>query len=78
MTDYQALLADLKTRRDELKLQMHLATREARDEFEKLEAQWEEFAAKAKLHESAEGLGEALESVGTELKKSYERLRKAL
>lgn len=78
MTDYSKMLDELRTRRDELKLKIHLGTKEAQDEFDKLEAQWDEFAAKAKLEESAEGLGQALGTVGDELKKSYERLKKVL
>ncbi len=78
MSDYQKILDDLKTRRDELALQIHLGTREAQDEFARLESEWEAFAAKAKLEETAEGLGEALSTVGEELKKGFERLKKAL
>ena len=78
MSDYEKLLEELKTRRDELALKIHLGTREAQDEFEKLEAQWNEFASKAKLDDSAEGIGQALGTLGDELKKSYERLKKAL
>ena len=78
MSDLSKMLEDLKTRRDELKLKIHLGTKEAQEEYEKLEAQWDNFAAKAKLDESAEGLGEAVGLVGEELKNSYERLKKAL
>ena len=45
---------------------------------ERLEAEWNEFAAKAKLEQSAEEIGQALGTVGEELKKGYERLKKAL
>ena len=78
MSDYHKILDELKTRRDELALQIHLGTKEAQDEFARLEAKWEEFAAKAKLEDTAEGLGEALSGVGEELKKGFERLKKAL
>ena len=78
MSDYQKILDELKTRRDELALQIHLGTKEAQDEFARLEAEWETFAAKAKLEETAEGLGDALSGVGEELKKGFERLKKAL
>ena len=78
MTDHSKFLEEIKTHRDELKLKIHLGTKEVQEEYGKLEAQWNQFAAKAKLGESAEGLGEALGSVGEELKKSYKRLKKAL
>ena len=76
--EFRQLLEELKTRRDELALKIHLGTREAQDEFDKLEAQWNEFSAKAKLDESADGIGQALGALGDELRKGYERLKKAL
>jgi len=66
-------------------VQMNLATREAKDEWEELEAKMEEFTAKAKnfaedaqIKETGEGLGDALGQLGGEIKKGYERLWKAV
>ena len=64
---------------------MNLATREAKDEWEELEAKMEEFTAKAKefaadaqLKETGEGVGDALGQLGGEIKKGYERLWNAI
>lgn len=85
MSDFDKLLQELKQKRDELRLQMHLASKEAKEEWEELEEKMEDFSAKAKkfsknagLKETGEGLGEALGKVGHELKLGYERLRKAM
>jgi len=85
MDDFDDLIDELKQKRDELRVQMNLATREAKDEWEELEAKMEEFTAKAKsfpedaqIKETGEGLGEALGQLGGEISKGYERLRKAI
>jgi vacuolar-type H+-ATPase subunit D/Vma8 len=85
MTDLQNLLEELKQKRDELRVKMHLASKDIKDEWEELEEKMEEFSGKAKqfadeakLKETGEGLGEALGKVGHELKLGYERLKKAM
>lgn len=73
-------LEHLKQQRDELQVQLHLAKADAKDEWSRLEAQWDEI--KPKLEAAREEVGKTAESVGTalsmaieELKKGYERLR---
>ena len=85
MTDLESLLEELKQKRDELRVRMHLASKEIKDEWEELEEKMEEFSGKAKqfandakLKETGEGLGDALGKVGHELKLGYERLKKAM
>lgn len=78
MSELDDIVADLKQKRDELRLQMHLASKEARDEWEELEEKMEEFSARAKLDETGKGLGKALGQLGNELKLGYERVRKAV
>jgi vacuolar-type H+-ATPase subunit D/Vma8 len=85
MSDFDRLIQELKQKRDELRLQMHLASKEAKDEWEELEEKMEDFSSKAKqfskdakIEETGEGLSEALGKVGHELKLGYERLRKAI
>ena len=78
MTDSPNYFDDLKKMRDELKLQMHLASMDAKDEWTKLEKKWEKFAADAELEETARGVGQATEAVAAEMRKAYERLKKAL
>jgi len=85
MTDLQSLLEELKQKRDELRVQMHLASKEIKEEWEELEEKMEDFSGKAKkfaddakFKETGEGLGEALGKVGHEIKLGYERLKKAM
>lgn len=84
MSDFDDMVKDLRQKRDELRLQIHLASREAREEWEELEEKMEDFSAKARkfskdagLKETGEGLGEALGKLGHEIKLGYERLRKS-
>lgn len=78
MSDLDDLLDDLKRRRDELRLQMHLASKELRDEWDELEDKMDEFRRRAQFEETGKGVGSALESLGHELKLGYDRLRKAV
>ena len=77
------LLSHLKQLRDELAVQVNLGKLEARDEWEKLEGELEEFEnrcrpAKEAAGETAEGVGSALQLAGEELKAGYEKLRRLL
>lgn len=85
MTDINSLLEELKQKRDELRVRMHLASKEIKEEWEELEEKMEDFSGKAKqfandakLKETGEGLGDALGKVGHELKLGYDRLKKAM
>ena len=78
MSDFDELIADLKQKRDELRVQMHLASKEVQDEWEELEAKMNDFAARAELDKTGEGLGEAFRGLGQELKQGYERIRDAI
>ncbi len=78
MTEISEFVEGLKRQRDELALQIHLGTMEAKQEWEKLEAKWDDFAARADLDSSAEGISGALKNLGNELKQGYDRIRKAL
>lgn len=76
-------LDHLKQQRDELQVQLHLAKADAKDEWARLETQWDEI--KPKLEAAREEVGKTAESVGValgmaieELKKGYERLRNRL
>jgi hypothetical protein len=73
----------LKQQRDELRVKLHLGKAEAKDEWARLEKQWEE--VRPKLDAVREEAGKTAESVGTalslaldELKNGYERLRNRL
>lgn len=78
MSELDDIIADLKQKSDELRLQIHLASKEAKDEWEELEEKLEEFTANAKLNETGEGIGKALGQLGNELKLGYERIWKAI
>ncbi len=67
----------LKRTRDELRLQLHLGTREARDEWDRLMLEWAEFARKAQLEKSAEEVGEAARELALRLKTAFDRIRQS-
>ena len=81
--NFDRLVEDLKQMRDELKVQMHLAAADARDEWNEVEKKWEHLRARLDVvgkaaETSAEEVGDALEVVAQEIKKSYERIRSLL
>lgn len=85
MSEIDELIQELKQKRDELRLQIHLASKEVKEEWQELEEKMDEFSGKAKrfasdakLRETGEGLGEALARVGQEIKLGYARIKKAL
>jgi chromosome segregation ATPase len=76
-------LDHLKQQRDELQVQLHLAKADAKDEWARLESQWDEIkpqleAAREEVGKTAESVGAALGLAIDELKKGYERLRSRL
>ncbi|MFW2403737.1 MAG: hypothetical protein ACN4GT_03145 [Gammaproteobacteria bacterium] len=80
---FASLKEDLRQARDELRVQMHLAKADARDEWEKLEAKWEDFEKKLDkagdvAEDAAEDVGKALSALGEEIKSGYERIRKEM
>jgi predicted nucleic acid-binding Zn-ribbon protein len=78
MSDIDDLIEELKQKRDELRVQMNLASKEVKDEWAELEGKMNEFVARAQIKESRDGIGDALGQVGNELKSGYERIRAAL
>ena len=77
MDDFDDLLDDLKRQRDELRVQLNLASKEAKDEWEELEGKMEKFSAEAKLAKTGSGISAALGLLGNELKQGYKRVREA-
>ena len=78
MSDFDDLIDDLKQKRDELRVKIHLGSKEAQDEWQELESKMHEFSTKAELGKTGEGLGEAFGSLGQEIKVGYQRIRDAL
>ncbi|MEM7123933.1 MAG: hypothetical protein AAF563_21840 [Pseudomonadota bacterium] len=78
MTNLNEMIEDLKRRRDELALKIHLGSKDAQDEWDELEKKWSAFQNDAELNESGKAIGGAIDQLGSELEKAYERLKKAL
>ncbi len=76
MADISKILADLQQRRDELKLQLHLASKEAEDEWQELTEEWDKFLSRTQFEKSAEEVGEAAREVGLKMKAAYDRMKK--
>lgn len=77
--DFENLLDKLQSERDEIKLKLHLASMEAKEEFEEAEKQWSHLKVKAAeiADESVETSEEYINKakiVGEELKEAYNRI----
>jgi SMC interacting uncharacterized protein involved in chromosome segregation len=79
----ERLVDELKEQRDELRVRLHLARADARDEFERLEKRWEH--ARGRLAVIGKEAGEASKDVGDaarlvldEIKTGYQRIRKLM
>jgi vacuolar-type H+-ATPase subunit D/Vma8 len=78
MTDLDDLFEQLKQKRDEVRVQIHLASKEVQEEWHDLEEKMEDFSNRARLAETSTGVGKALSDLGAELKRGYERIRDAV
>jgi vacuolar-type H+-ATPase subunit D/Vma8 len=78
MSEFEDLIGELKQKRDELRVKIHLASKEAQDEWQELEEKMQDFSSRAELGKTGEGLGEALGKLGHELKLGYQRVRDAI
>ncbi|MGR9092846.1 MAG: hypothetical protein ACU85U_19925 [Gammaproteobacteria bacterium] len=81
--EIDSLVKTLKTERDELRLKIHLAEAEARDEWERLEPKWQRFHEKAQAVggtavEASHEIGAAAQLLGSELADGYVRIRDAI
>lgn len=80
-SELDRLIRQLEQQRDELKLKLHLAKADARDEWAKLEQKWEQLSAKTQqakqvLGESSANVRTAAKILADEINKGYQRLRK--
>ena len=76
------LYEGVKTQRDELKVQAHLAKAELKDKWQKTEHEWEGFEAKAKTiakgaKEASTDVGKGFSLLGKQLQEAYKDLKKA-
>ena len=82
-SELEELVDALRQQRDELRVQMHLAKAEARDEWEELEKRWEDLEARIPdlqkaAADAAGNIGASLELVADEIANAYKRLRDTL
>lgn len=78
MPDFTRLIEDLKRTRDEIRLKIHLGSKEVQDEWSVLEGRWSAFQSRAELDRSAQDVSDAVMILGSELKDAFNRVRKAL
>lgn len=79
----QDLAADLKTQRDEIKVQLHLLGMDAREDWEELEKKYQLFQARLKrasqaAEKSSEEIKQATRSLAHEIKEGYKRVKGSL
>ena len=79
--EVRTLVEELRQQRDQLRLKVHLARADARDEWTELDKKWEHIRAHAEVigreaGHVAEDVGTALKLVAQELKRGYQRLAK--
>ena len=82
-TEFDNLLEKLKSERDEIKLKLHLASLEAKEEFEEADKHWDTLKNKAAeiaddSKETSEEFIAKAKIVGEELKDAYNRISKRL
>lgn len=77
MSDFDTWMEELRKRRDELKLQLHLASKDAEDEWDGLVADWDKFVHEAQLNKSAEEVGDAAKELGLKMKAAFDRVKQA-
>lgn len=74
-------LARIKEQRDELRVQLHLATMEAREEWQVLEQKWEMLQSRVRqltdeLQSSGGKIGGSLKDIANELETGYQKIRR--
>lgn len=77
MADLVTLMAELQKKRDEIKLQLHLGTMEAEEEWDTLVSNWDKFISKMQFDQSADEVGEAARELGLKMKAAYDRTKKS-
>lgn len=79
---WQKMMADLEQERDELRLKLHLARKEARDELDQLDERIAELRTRARLArgeagEAMDDIGDAARDLWTEIREGFQRVRKS-
>ena len=83
LNEFDKLNDALKQQRDEIQLQLHLASLEAKQEWEKSEQKWDQFINKLsdisdETKETTDEFIHATKIIGDELKSTYTRISERL
>ncbi len=78
MTTLADIVTDLMQKRDELRLQLHLGSKEAEEEWENLTLEWDKFLSEAQFDKSKDEVGEAARELGLRMKEAYDRFMEAM
>lgn len=81
--EFDQLITNLKQQRDEINVQLHLASMEAKEEWEKADAKWDELNKKINdIADEAKETGEEVitnaKTVAEELGYAYDRIKQRL
>ena len=81
--DLAEIVAKLREERDELRVRAHLATMEAKDEWDELEKKWQHVesrlaATKDDVADASRAVGAGIEVIAEELGTAYRRIRDRL
>lgn len=81
--DFDKIVERLKRERDQLKLRMHLASMEVKEEFGEAEKKWQKIKTKAAeiaddAVETSDDYVDKAKIIGEELKETYNRITKRL
>lgn len=79
----EKMIQDLTRQRDELKLNLHLGTQEAKEQWDKLEDKLYQLKqrlepTKQAAEESASSVWDAVRLLGGEIKEGFDKIRKSL
>jgi len=77
MNDFDELVANMQQKRDEMKLQLHLASKEAEEEWDGMVTEWDKFLSAAQFQKSTEEVGEAARELGLRMKNAFDRMKDA-
>lgn len=77
MSEFDNWVADLKQKRDELKVKLHLASKDAEDEWDSLVSDWDKFVRETQLDKSADEVGEAARELGLRMKAAFDRMKQS-
>ncbi|MBU2944191.1 hypothetical protein Q8W37_12430 [Shimia thalassica] len=76
MADLKSMMAELQQKRDEIKLQLHLGSMEAEEEWDALVSEWDKFLSKSQFDQTADEVGEAARELGLKMKAAYDNAKK--